>query len=84
MSKCRLCASMLLMALVVSWFSSKATEAQSPSASALAGRVTSQEEGAMEGVLVSAKRAGATMTVTVVSDAQGRYSFPQNRLEPGQ
>ena len=38
----------------------------------------------MEGVLVSAKRAGATMTITVVSDAQGRYSFPQNRLEPGQ
>jgi streptogramin lyase len=37
----------------------------------------------MEGVLVSAKRAGSTMTVTVVSDAQGRYSFPQNRLEPG-
>src|SRR5207247_1446925 len=40
-------------------------------------------EGAMEGVLISAKRAGSTMTVTVVSDAQGRYSFPRNRLEPG-
>ena len=37
----------------------------------------------MEGVLVSAKRAGSTMTVTVVSDAQGRYGFPRNRLEPG-
>ena len=37
----------------------------------------------MEGVLVSAKRAGSTMTVTVVSNAQGQYSFPQDRLEPG-
>src|SRR4030095_4973194 len=57
--------------------------AQTPAQSALTGKVTSQAEGAMEGVLVSAKRAGSTMTVTVVSDAQGRYSFPRERLEPG-
>jgi virginiamycin B lyase len=50
---------------------------------ALTGAVSSQEEGVMEGVLVSAKKAGSTMTVTVVSDAQGRYSFPRARLEPG-
>jgi streptogramin lyase len=50
---------------------------------ALAGKVTSAEEGAMEGVLVSAKRAGSTVTLTVVSDAQGRYSFPSGKLEPG-
>src|ERR1700752_2695937 len=49
----------------------------------LAGQVGSSEEGAMEGVLVSAKRDGSTITVTVVSDAQGRYSFPAKRLEPG-
>jgi len=55
--------------------------AQTPSA--LAGKVTSQDEGAMEGVLVNAKRAGSTMTITVVSDAQGQYSFPKDRLEPG-
>ena len=53
-----------------------------PSA-AIAGRVTSMQEGAMEGVLVSAKRAGSNMTVTVVSDAEGRYRFPAARLEPG-
>src|SRR4051794_14141561 len=35
--------------------------AQTPSA--LAGKVTSQDEGAMEGVLVNAKRAGSTMTI---------------------
>jgi virginiamycin B lyase len=52
-----------------------------PSA-AIAGRVTSMQEGPMEGVLVSAKRAGSTITVTVVSDAQGRYRFPVDRLQP--
>jgi virginiamycin B lyase len=57
--------------------------AQTPPSSALSGKVTSQEEGAMEGVLVSAKRAGSTMTITVVSDAQGQYRFPRDRLEPG-
>ncbi|MBI3939679.1 MAG: carboxypeptidase regulatory-like domain-containing protein [Acidobacteria bacterium] len=50
---------------------------------ALEGQVSSTEEGFMEGVLVSAQRAGSTVSVTVVSDAQGRYNFPQNRLQPG-
>jgi virginiamycin B lyase len=50
---------------------------------ALTGLVTSAEEGGMEGVLVSAKKAGSTITVTVVSDRQGRYSFPAAKLEPG-
>ena len=49
----------------------------------LTGKVSSAEEGAMEGVLVSAKRDGATVTVTVVTDNQGRYSFPAGRLKPG-
>ena len=38
----------------------------------------------MEGVLVSAKRAGSKITLTVVSDEHGQYSFPRNRLDPGQ
>jgi len=59
-------------------------KAQDSASLALGGRVTSQEEGPMEGVLVSAKRAGSTITVTVVSDARGQYSFPRNRLESGQ
>ncbi|HKU71374.1 MAG TPA: carboxypeptidase-like regulatory domain-containing protein, partial [Burkholderiales bacterium] len=50
---------------------------------ALAGTVSSAAEGAMEGVLVSARRSDSNMTVTVVSDAQGRYRFPASRLEPG-
>lgn len=54
--------------------------AQTP---ALTGKVTA-EQGALEGVLVSAKKDGSTVTVTVVSDKDGRYSFPASRLEPGQ
>src|ERR1700722_16372010 len=53
------------------------------SSAALGGRVSSVEEGPMEGVLVRAKRAASTITVTVVSDAQGRYRFPSARLQPG-
>ena len=58
--------------------------AQTTGADALAGKVSSAEEGAMEGVLVSARRAGSTFTITVVSNEQGQYRFPRNRLEPGQ
>jgi streptogramin lyase len=50
---------------------------------ALTGQVTSPDEGAMEGVLVSARQAGSTITITVVSDRDGRYRFPASRLEPG-
>ncbi len=57
--------------------------AQGQSPVALNGKVTSQEEGAMEGVVVSAKKAGSTITVSVVSDQQGHFGFPANRLEPG-
>jgi streptogramin lyase len=59
------------------------TAAQTQSA-ALTGLVSSADEPAMEGVLVSATKAGSNITVTVVSGADGRYSFPQNRLAPGQ
>ena len=37
----------------------------------------------MEGVLVSAKREGSTVTITVVSDSKGQYSFPSSKLAPG-
>jgi streptogramin lyase len=55
--------------------------AQTPSA--LTGNVASKEEGTMEGVLVSAKRVGSTITITVVTNAKGEYSFPRDRLKPG-
>ena len=57
--------------------------AQNQPPAALTGHVTSEAQGAMEGVVVSAKKAGSTVAVSVVSDAQGRYSFPANRLSAG-
>jgi hypothetical protein len=50
---------------------------------ALAGAVSSSEEGKMEGVVVSAKRPGSTIMVSVSTNAQGQYSFPPDRLAPG-
>jgi hypothetical protein len=49
----------------------------------LRGVVTSQNEGEMEGVLVTAKRVGGSVAVTVVTDSQGHYAFPRNRLRSG-
>src|SRR5690242_15000040 len=57
--------------------------AEIPSSSVLAGKVTSQAEGAMEGVLVGAKKVGSPIATWVVSNAQGQYSFPRERLQPG-
>ena len=57
--------------------------AQIPSAPALTGSVTSHADGAMEGVLVGARKAGSTIATWVVTNAQGEYSFPRERLEPG-
>ncbi len=83
----------ITIAVLVTAVTSRTSAQSSPAA--LTGMVSSQAESAtapdragamgtpLEGVLVSAKRAGSTMTTTVVSDAQGRYAFPRNRLEPG-
>jgi virginiamycin B lyase len=49
----------------------------------LTGSVRSAAEGAMEGVLVSAQKALSPITVTVVSDAAGRFHFPDGRLTAG-
>jgi streptogramin lyase len=52
-------------------------------AQTLSGQVSSAEEGMMEGVLVSAKKEGATITTTVVTNDKGQYTFPAGKLEPG-
>jgi virginiamycin B lyase len=79
--------------MITRWLSSVSTAAlalllvpavSSPQAMAqLAGQVTSAGEGAMEGVVVSAKKAGSTVTISVITNAEGRYSIPAPRLEPG-
>jgi virginiamycin B lyase len=56
---------------------------QTQTSAALTGQVTSTEEGLMEGVLVTAKKTGSTIAITVATDGQGRYRFPPGRLEPG-
>ena len=38
----------------------------------------------MEGVVVTARKPGSIVQVSVTTDAQGRYAFPENRLEPGE
>jgi streptogramin lyase len=68
-------------ALVTMIIAQRPVAAQTPPT--LSGTVSSAEEGMMEGVLVSAKKDGSTITTTVVSDNQGRYSFPAGRLDPG-
>lgn len=74
----------ILLFQATALFSPVLASAQTAASAALTGLVSSQEEGPMEGVLVSAKKSGSTIRVTVASDRQGRYSFPRNRLEPGE
>ncbi len=50
---------------------------------ALTGVASSQAEGKMEGVVVTARGLGASFDVSVVTDAQGKYSFPATHLAPG-
>ena len=58
----------------------KAGELRAQSSAALTGVVSSAEEGPMEGVIVSAKAPASTITVSVVSDNRGRYTFPAAKL----
>ena len=72
-------APLFLLALSMPW---PARAADSGTA-ALQGTVSSAEEGAMGGVLVSATKTGSSITTTVVTDPQGHYAFPAARLSPG-
>jgi streptogramin lyase len=58
--------------------------AQAEGQAALTGIVSSEAEGKMEGVVVTAYRRGSIVQISVTTDAEGRYSFPRNRLEPGE
>jgi hypothetical protein len=59
-----------LMGIALLWMAARPTAAQSASI-ALTGVVSSQHEGAMEGVIVSARRAASTITVSVVTTRAG-------------
>ena len=84
MSRAKLLAGILLGTALLGTALVAFVKAETPSHSAaLTGKVTSSEEGPMEGVVVGAKKAGSTITTWVVSDAQGRYSFPRDRMDDG-
>jgi streptogramin lyase len=51
---------------------------------ALTGIVSSEAEGKMEGVVVTARQAKSIVEVSVTTDADGRYSFPRTHVKPGQ
>jgi virginiamycin B lyase len=68
-------------AQLVTFIFPAAAFAQAPAA--LTGLVSSADEPAMEGVLVSATKAGSTITTTVVTGADGRFDFPADRLTSG-
>jgi virginiamycin B lyase len=50
----------------------------------LTGTISSEAEGKMEGVVVTASRPDSIVQVSVTTDAQGRYAFPESRLAPGE
>ena len=79
-----LCAAAAAGAIVLPETRVNRVHAQVDPPAAVTGRVSSGEDGPLEGVLVSARKAGSTITLTVVTDQQGQYRFPQSRLEPGQ
>jgi virginiamycin B lyase len=71
------------VAAIVLQTASTRLDAEAQTASALSGQVTSAEEGPMEGVVVSAKKDGSTISISIVTNAAGRFAFPVARLEPG-
>ena len=50
---------------------------------AITGKVSSDAEGAMEGVVVTAHKDGSIVSTSVTTDSKGHYAFPESRLEPG-
>ncbi len=80
----RICASIAAAALFILGHAATSVQAQTKAPPALAGTVTSAEEGAMEGVIVSARKAGSIVTVSVVSDDKGQFSFPAGKLGDGE
>ena len=47
------------------------------------GSVSSAKEPVMEGVLVTVKKEGSSISTTVATNDKGQYAFPAGRLEPG-
>jgi len=72
-----------MTALAAAVLASPAATADARHQAAIAGQVSSDAEGAMEGVVVTAHKDGSIVSVSVTTDESGHYAFPENRLEPG-
>ena len=83
MSKRRIASPAAVAAVAVWLIMSAGPAAAQVTPPALSGKIASDRGSPMEGVLVSAKKASGTITVTVVSDANGDYAFPADRLAAG-
>src|SRR6266446_5061085 len=84
MSKTALLAGIAIVVLGTFLSAPRLIKAANSSGIALTGQVSSEKEGAMEGVVVGAKKDGSTITIDVFTDGSGRYSFPSSKLGPGQ
>ena len=84
MSKLALLAGIAIATFSLFVFAPRLTRAADASGVALSGQVNSDREPAMEGVVVGAKKDGSTITIDVISDENGHYSFPSSKLKPGQ
>ena len=60
-----------------------ASAARAETAPALTGKVVGPDGASLEGVIVSAVRPSSTITVSVVTGADGAYRFPAGKLAPG-
>ncbi|MBM3778706.1 MAG: hypothetical protein FJW23_10795 [Acidimicrobiia bacterium] len=74
---------MLVATMTIAGFVLAPVGPRAQGSAGLTGTVSSQREGPMEGVVVSARRDGSNATVSVVTDAGGRYSFPRSHVAAG-
>ena len=84
MKKAALLAVVGMLAMASFLFAPRRSSAANSPGFALSGQISSEKEGAMEGVVVGAKKDGSSITIDIVSDGSGRCAFPSSKLEPGQ
>ncbi len=60
-----------------------AGRAHAASGAALTGKVTGPDGAPLEGVVVTANKPSSTITISVVTQSDGSYSFPAGKLAPG-
>ena len=72
---------LILVMLAVILVASGATRAER--APALTGKVVGPDGAPLEGVVVRAARPSSTITVSVVTGADGAYRFPAGKLSAG-